>query len=231
MPIRISSNEPVNRNLIDLSMPQIAKRALAVQNGDVLFSALQPKNFITQIFEQLKSCWNWIFSRFSSSSTSTVSTPDTSFSVEEKLNFGTAFIQDCLADPAVQPHLDSSCRVAIVGKLNQQIVSQHLTVMVRPALAISRQLAIDLLRTNLGIYAQDHPVRSSDEFKMEAYFLKLNEAGGCDVELIYQAQRSGYGHDHRPGLSRVNATQYLSSKYGNGGPQRDRFLQFLCFNL
>lgn len=58
------------------------------------------------------------------------------------------------------------------------------------------------------------------------------DAGGSDVEYIYQAQRSGYGHDHCPGLSRVNATQYLISKYGNDDhPQRDRFLQFMCFNL
>jgi hypothetical protein len=34
--MRISSNEPVQRNLIDLPMPQIAKRALAVQNSEVL---------------------------------------------------------------------------------------------------------------------------------------------------------------------------------------------------
>ncbi len=103
--------------------------------------------------------------------------------------------------------------------------------MVRPALDISRQLAIDVLRTNLAIYGHDHPVRPSDEFRMEAYFLKPNGVGVCDVEYYFGVQRSGNGHDHCPGLSRVNTTQYLISKFGNEGPQRDGFLQFMLFNL
>ncbi len=87
MPLRISSNELVNKSLMNLPILELPKRALAVQNRDVLLSALQPKNFITQIFEQLKSCWSWIFSRICPSATTIASEPDTSFSVEEKINF------------------------------------------------------------------------------------------------------------------------------------------------
>lgn len=233
--MRISPNNPVNRDFVNFSVPQINKRINAFQSNDTLLSLVPPRNCIAHLIEQLKNVWNWILSYFSTPVSSTVQPQSDSLSTDAavlgKINFGRNFIARCLQDNEVQAMLNSSCRVAIIARLNQQVVSRHCTVMCLPALDISRQLAFDLLTLNLNHYAQDHSVRSLDAFRIEAFFLKQNPNGTFDVRHQFQAEyETGMsGREHCPGLSRVDAMQYFST-FGIESPHGDNLFRFMFTN-
>jgi len=231
MPIeKLSTNHSAKLDDIRFSIPQEYKKSSYYQPNIMLLSTLSAKgNCVGPLAEKLKGFFNWICSWFSSASN--IQDGSSAFSVmEEKIQLGKNFITHCLRESHVRTIADPSCKVAIVAKLNQQIVTQHLTVIGLATLGNSQQLALDQLAQDLTRYGQNHSVQSLDELKIEAYFLKQNPAGLCDIEYQYQTQYSGSGHDHCPGLSQMQTTHYFVLKYGNESSHRSDFLRFMMID-
>ncbi len=212
--------------------PEIVNKAPYFQENNRFLSTLllHQGNCFERFIEKLKTFSNWILSCFSFRSRSNDPTHSiTSSGLQNTIDFGNRFITHILQEEEARWMADLSCKLGIVVKLNQEIISQHLTVICIPTLAASREIAVAQLTYDLERYFETHP--SSNGFRVEAYFLKSTPTGACDIEYRFDTQNSGpNGRDHSPGLTRSQATEYLIAKYGISNALRDNFLRFMVFN-
>lgn len=187
-------------------------------------------NFFDSLVERLLNLWRWILNYFSSgnqsSSTSQINSGGASC-VQNMIDFGNHFITRVLQEDNVREYANPSFKIAIIAKLNQQVVSQHLTVATLATLPAVRQLAIQQLKLNLERHGQNHCVNPSDELKVETYFLKPSQSGLNDIKYEFSAQRNGCGHDTCRGLPRADSIRYFHLKFGPQSTYRDDFIRFM----
>ncbi len=178
-------------------------------------------NFCGGIVEKLSNLWKWILSFFASNNQSSSTIP----AVQNMIDVGDHFITRVLGEDNVREF--APCKIAIIAKLNQQIISQHLTVAAIETLSAVRTLAVQQLTQNLLRYGRNHQINPLDGIKIEAYLLKSNHLGSYDIKYEYFAQSNGSGCDQCLGLSRAEAIQYFNLKYENESDSRDNFIRFM----
>jgi hypothetical protein len=189
--------------------------------------------FCDYFVAKLLEIWKWISSCFSFSSRSATSISSNGSShLQSIINAGECFVTRHLREENTHIIADPSCKMAIVAKLNQQIVSQHLTVIIVEHLSASRQLAIQKLTHDLMQHAQRHQIQDGDQLSVETYFSKRGVNNCYNIDRHFDTQSPGRNSSDRcPGLSLHQATQYLSVKYDavNNSVYKQHFLKFMLF--
>ncbi len=204
-------------------------------NHDRYLSSLQSgateTTFCNKFVVKLQAIWKRILNFFSRSSSTGETNTSISLDVQNIIDFGKRCITHHLGTENLSELPKPECKMAVITKLNGQIISQNCVKIDAPSMPHIKQAAITKMTQDITQYSQNHKIQPRDKLRVETYFVASYPGNQFITHWFFNEQSNGLGSDKTLLLSTREVSEYISLHYqASEDAHKQNLLKFMLNN-